>query len=99
MSPGRDIVDTEPSDGDVYQMLLGSISDDHDHRNDPPIASGEISPPAVSEAYPSPLSNSPTTPNTLRQRLSHHRGISNGSGYGIPPYAGSTPAVVRTSHE
>jgi hypothetical protein len=31
----RDIVDTEPSDGDIYQMLLGSVSDEADGRNDP----------------------------------------------------------------
>jgi hypothetical protein len=104
LTHNSDIVDTEPSDGDIYQMLLGSIDDQYDERNDP-LSSAEGSPEMTAATLPGLLT--PSSSNVSSQGTpSHHRGGSGGryergmmTQATSLPYAAMLPALVRTHAE
>ena len=78
-------MDTEPSTGDVYQMLLGSIMDEYDNRND-----------FLLEETTSPLEMDDPLPNTPIAATSM-QGTSESRSPGHRNSAGMTQSVQRQS--
>ncbi|KAH0565999.1 hypothetical protein GP486_000610 [Trichoglossum hirsutum] len=69
-----DIVDTEPSSGDVYKMLLGSFVEEFDERDEPNTPEEQPRSPqqqSPHQQHPQSQPLSPATPTTLRQVGSH----------------------------
>ncbi|KAK1528151.1 hypothetical protein CPAR01_12709 [Colletotrichum paranaense] len=67
-----DLIDTEPADGDVYKMFLGSLCDDIDRQQSivyEPALTMVTSPSTVSESMPIGLSREPTQ----EREPTHHR--------------------------
>ncbi|KAK7444685.1 hypothetical protein Landi51_08497 [Colletotrichum acutatum] len=67
-----DLIDTEPADGDVYKMFLGSLCDDIDRQQSivyEPALTMVTSPSTVSDSMPIGLSREPTQ----EREPAHHR--------------------------
>jgi len=68
MTNASDVVDTEPSNGDVYKMLLGSISKLYDERDDSEPTTPSSGPSTSSEET-AQASSSPALPPGIQRPL------------------------------
>lgn len=85
-----DIVDTEPSHGDIYKMILGSIDETMDAINDPPQRGQILSPPLSPQSPVQTLS--PISTGSSYNTGKHH--ATRGSGSSIDAVSRIRPDVV-----
>ena len=71
MMNASDVVDTEPSNGDVYKMLLGSVSKLYDERDDSEPTTPSSAPSRSSEERVPTSSNPASTPGIQRPQSFH----------------------------